>query len=120
MGVYSEKPIDLPSLASIGMESGGMGANPRLNRRASAMGPPAAPGRAQGLGISGSSSFGGKGGMGSFGHPGKTSEERFAAASGQRASAMGAFGPMGSFNAGARSQPSRALVAAARLCHRVT
>ncbi|ETS62362.1 hypothetical protein PaG_03447 [Moesziomyces aphidis] len=104
MGVYTEKPIDLPPLASIGMESGGMGAG-RLNRRASAMGPPAAPGRAQGLGISGSSGFGGKGGIGSFSHPAKTSEERFAAASGARASGMGAFGPMGSFNAGARSQP---------------
>ncbi|TKY88754.1 hypothetical protein EX895_002385 [Sporisorium graminicola] len=105
MNVYTEKPIDLPSLASIGMESGGMGASSRLNRRASAMGPPAAPGRAQGLGISGSSSFGGKGGIGSFSHPAKTSEERFAAASGARGGAMGAFGPMGSFNAGARSQP---------------
>ncbi|CDR98941.1 hypothetical protein [Sporisorium scitamineum] len=105
MNVYTEKPIDLPSLASIGMESGGMGASSRLNRRASAMSPPAAPGRAQGLGISGSSSFGGKGSIGSFSHPPKTSEERFAAASGARGGAMGAFGPMGSFNAGARSQP---------------
>lgn len=105
MNVYTEKPIDLPPLASIGMESGGMGASSRLNRRASAMGPPAAPGRAQGLGISSSSSFGGKGGIGSFSHPPKTSEERFAAASGPRGGAMGAFGPMGSFNAGARSQP---------------
>ena len=105
MNVYTEKPVDLPPLASIGMESGGMGASSRLNRRASAMGPPAAPGRAQGLGISGSSSFGGKGGIGSFSHPPKTSEERFAAASGARGGAMGAFGVMGSFNAGARSQP---------------
>ncbi|KAJ1025192.1 hypothetical protein NDA16_002697 [Ustilago loliicola] len=105
MNVYTEKPADLPPLASIGMESGGMGVSSRLNRRASAMGPPAAPGRAQGLGISGSSSFGGKGGIGSFSHPGKTSEERFAAASGPRGGAMGAFGVMGSFNAGARSQP---------------
>ncbi|EST09392.1 Initiation factor eIF-4 gamma, MA3 [Kalmanozyma brasiliensis GHG001] len=106
MNVYTEKPVDLPPLASIGMESGGMGASSRLNRRSSAMGPPAAPGRAQGLGISSSSSFGGKGGIGSFSHPAKTSEERFAAASGARGGAMGAFGgPMGSFNAGARSQP---------------
>ncbi|SPO30845.1 related to TIF4631 - mRNA cap-binding protein (eIF4F), 150K subunit [Ustilago trichophora] len=105
MNVYTEKPIDLPPLASIGMESGGMGASSRLNRRASAMGPPAAPGRAQGLGISGSSNFGGKGGIGSFSHPPKTSEERFAAASGARGGTMGAFGVMGSFNAGARSQP---------------
>ncbi|SNX84030.1 related to TIF4631 - mRNA cap-binding protein (eIF4F), 150K subunit [Melanopsichium pennsylvanicum] len=105
MNVYTEKPADLPPLASIGMEAGGMGASSRLNRRASAMGPPAAPGRAQGLGISSSSSFGGKGGIGSFSHPPKTSEERFAAASGARGGAMGAFGPMGSFNAGARSQP---------------
>ncbi|PWY99982.1 hypothetical protein BCV70DRAFT_103516 [Testicularia cyperi] len=104
MGVYTEKPIDLPPLASIGMESGGMGAGSRLNRRASGMGPPAPPGRAAGLGISGSSGFGGKGGIGSFSHPAKTSEERFAAASGARASGMN-FGPMGSFNAGARSQP---------------
>lgn len=105
MTVYTEKPADLPPLASIGMEAGGMGAIPRPTKRSSVMGPPAAPGRAQGLGISGSSNFGGKGGIGSFSHPAKTSEERFAA-SGPRGGAMGAFGgPMGSFSAGARSQP---------------
>ncbi|SPO40905.1 related to TIF4631 - mRNA cap-binding protein (eIF4F), 150K subunit [Pseudozyma flocculosa] len=110
MGVYTEKPQDLPPLASIGME-GGMGAGGRPGgggRRASGMGPPPPPGgRAQGLGISGSSNFGGKGaGIGAFSHPPKTSEERFAASSGSRGpGGMGAFGPMGSFTAGARSQP---------------
>ena len=107
MSVYTEKPQDLPPLASIGMEGGmGAGGRPGGGRRASGMGPPAPPGRAQGLGISGSSGFGGKGaGIGSFAHTGKTSEERFAASSSRGPGGMGAFGPMGSFNAGARSQP---------------
>jgi translation initiation factor 4G len=107
MGVYKEKPVDLPPLADIGMDpsqaqtgrSGG-------GRRTSGMGPPAPPGRGGsiGLGLGGSSAFGkGAGGMGSFAHP-KTSEERFAASSARSGSAFGS-GPMGSFNAGARSQP---------------
>ncbi|KAN0062692.1 hypothetical protein ACQY0O_004887 [Thecaphora frezii] len=108
MNVYTEKPQDLPPLASIGMDGGmGAGGRPGGGRRASGMGPPPPPGRAQGLGISGSSNFGGKGaGIGAFSHPPKTSEERFAASSGSRGpGGMGAFGPMGSFTAGARSQP---------------
>ncbi|PWN49489.1 hypothetical protein IE53DRAFT_141109 [Violaceomyces palustris] len=114
MGVFTEKPHDLPPLASIGMEGGQAAASRGAGRRAPGMGPPAAPGRGgapQGLGISASTSFGGKGGvgMGQFSHPAKTSEERFAASSSglRPAGAMGAFGsgPMGSFNAGARSQP---------------
>lgn len=122
MGVYKEKPQDLPPLAAIGMEAGGAG-NSRSsmgNRRSSGMGPPPPPGRAGagagaptglGIGIGGpGSAFGGKGGaggMGQFSYTPKTSEERFAAASGMRPGSSGAFGsgPMGSFNAGARSQP---------------
>ena len=79
MSVYTEKPQDLPPLASIGME-----ASSRGGRRSSG-----APGR---------------GGM-AMGGRGKTSEERFAAANAGMRGAFGASGPMGAFNTGARSQP---------------
>lgn len=109
MGVYKEKPTDLPPLAQIGMDSsqaaGGRGA---AGRRSSGMGPPAAPGRPGsqiGLGLGGG--FGAKaGGMGQFQHAPKTSEERFAQSNARGSvGAFGSSGPMGSFNAGARSQP---------------
>ncbi|WFD41033.1 uncharacterized protein MJAP1_004024 [Malassezia japonica] len=76
MSVYTEKPADLPLLASIGMESvsGGRG------------------GRRGGMGGPGRGGMGGRGG-------GRTSEERFANA--QRG-AFGASGPMGAFNGGSR------------------
>lgn len=118
MGVYSEKPHDMPSLASIGMEQGQVGAGGRgaPGRRSSQMGPPGAPGaRGTGFGIggigAGSSAFGrgaaGAGGMGQFAHPAKTSEERFAQSNaGIRTSgAFGTSGPMGAFTAGSRTQP---------------
>lgn len=71
MSVYTEKPADLPLLASIGMESvsGGRG-----GRRGGMGGP-------------------GRGGMGGRGS-GRTSEERFAAAS---RGGFGGSGPMGAF-----------------------
>ncbi|PWN41646.1 hypothetical protein IE81DRAFT_324274 [Ceraceosorus guamensis] len=109
MGVFKEKPQDLPPLSALGMDaSQAQGSRAPSGRRTSGMGPPAPPGRAGsvGLGLGGGSNFGGKGaagGMGQFAHP-KTSEERFAASSAR--GQMGNFGgPMGSFNAGARSQP---------------
>lgn len=110
MGVYKEKPTDLPPLSQIGMDSSqaamGRGAG-APGRRASGMGPPAVPGRQGshiGLGLGGG--FGPSKG-GPMGAAPKTSEERFAQ-SNARVSVGGAFGssgPMGSFNAGARSQP---------------
>ncbi|CEH11709.1 eukaryotic initiation factor 4f subunit p130 [Ceraceosorus bombacis] len=109
MGVFKEKPQDLPPLSALGMDSSqAQGSRAPSGRRTSGMGPPAPPGRAGsvGLGLGAGSNFGGKGaagGMGQFAHP-KTSEERFAASSAR--GQMGNFGgPMGSFNAGARSQP---------------
>lgn len=118
MGVYSEKPVDMPPLASIGMEQGQMGAGGgrgAAGRRTSQMGPPAG-GRGQGLGLGGLGAGGAfgrtgsgsaAGGMGSFSHPPKTSEERFAqSSSGMRTGgAFGNSGPMGSFNASSRTQP---------------
>lgn len=115
MGVYKDKPMDLPSLSSIGMDSSqAAGARGMPGRRASGMGPPSAPGRPGaggiGLGLGAGGAFGGAkgmgaGGMGSFSHPPKTSEERFAASNARGGGAFGSSGPMGSFNAGARSQP---------------
>lgn len=115
MNVYKEKPIDLPPLAQIGMDSSqaaGIRGGP-AGRRTSGMGPPATPGRAGsvglGLGGGGGGGFGGAkaGGMGQFQHAPKTSEERFAQSTAR--GTVGTFGsssgPMGSFNAGARSQP---------------
>ncbi|CAO1637709.1 unnamed protein product [Sympodiomycopsis kandeliae] len=117
MGVYSEKPQDMPALASIGMEQGQMGAGggrAGSGRRASGIPPGGSSGRGGqnagglGLGIGGGSGFGrGAGGMGQFSHPAKTSEERFAQANAGRGAPGGAFGssgPMGSF-AGGRTQP---------------
>lgn len=116
MGVYKDKPMDLPLLSSIGMDSSQAagGARGMPNRRASGMGPPIAPGRPGvggiGLGLGAGGAFGGAkgmgaGGMGSFSHTPKTSEERFAASNARSGGAFGSSGPMGSFNAGARSQP---------------
>lgn len=114
MGVYSEKPQDMPSLASIGMEQGQMGAGGRgaPGRRASQMGG-AGAGRGSGIGLGGigGSTFGrgpaGAGGMGQFDHPAKTSEERFAQSNAgvRTGGAFGASGPMGNFSAGSRTQP---------------
>lgn len=107
MGVYKERPNDLPPLASIGMDSSQAApARGPPNRRPSGMGPPAAPGRSGSVGLGLGSGFGGgKGGMGQFSHPAKTSEERFAASSRGGAGSFGTSGPMGAFSAGARSQP---------------
>lgn len=107
MGVYKERPNDLPSLASIGMDSSQAApSRGQPGRRASGMGPPAAPGRSGSVGLGLGSGFGGgKGGMGQFSHPGKTSEERFAASNRGGAGSFGSSGPMGAFSAGARSQP---------------
>lgn len=113
MGVYGEKPEDMPSLASIGMEQGqGAAAGGRggSGRRASGLSAPSGSGRG-GLGIGGAS-FGrggaGAGAMGSFAHPAKTSEERFAQANAGIRPAGGAFptsGPMGAFTSSNRTQP---------------
>ncbi|CAO1637043.1 unnamed protein product [Parajaminaea phylloscopi] len=115
MGVYSEKPQDMPSLASIGMEQGQMGAGGRgaPGRRSSQMGPPGAGagGRGQGFGVGAGGAFGrgaaGAGGMGQFAHPPKTSEERFAQSNAglRPGGAFATSGPMGAFTAGSRTQP---------------
>lgn len=120
MNVWSEKPQDMPPLASIGMEQGqpGAGRASTSGRRASGMGSAAAgggrgaAGLGLGLGAPGASAFGrpvAGGAMGTFSHPAKTSEERFAqSTSGLRGAPSSAFassGPMGSFNAGSRTQP---------------
>lgn len=107
MEVYKEKPAQLPPLAQIGMDSSqALGPRAAAGRRASGMGPPAPPGRSGSVGLGLGAGLG-KGGMGQFSHPPKTSEERFAASSAGRggAGAFGSSGPMGSFNAGARTQP---------------
>lgn len=122
MGVFSEKPQDMPALASIGMEQGQMGGGGRAGsggRRASGMAPGGGRGGVGGglgLGLGGGAGgFGrggpGAGGMGQFSHPAKTSEERFAQAQaaggrggGPAGGAFGSSGPMGSF-AGGRTQP---------------
>lgn len=106
MGVYKERPNDLPPLASIGMDSSQAApSRGQPGRRPSGMGPPAAPGRSGSVGLGLGSGFGGgKGGMGQFSHP-KTSEERFAASNRGGAGSFGSSGPMGAFSAGARSQP---------------
>lgn len=110
MGVYKEKPQDLPALSAIGMDpSQTGGASRNGSRRASGMGPPAPPGRAGstglGLGIGGGAFGKSAGGMGQFSHHPKTSEERFAASSGAGGRGNAFSGPMGSFNAAGRSQP---------------
>ncbi|UZJ56072.1 hypothetical protein CBS101457_005392 [Exobasidium rhododendri] len=112
MGVYKEKPTDLPPLAQLGMDGSQAGGGRNVaGRRSSGMGPPSAIGRSGsqvGLGLAGG--FGGNGakagGMGQFQHAPKTSEERFAQSNARGSvGAFGSSGAMGSFNPGARSQP---------------
>lgn len=99
MGIYKERPTDLPPLATIGMDSSqASGSRSSMYRKTSGMGPPAAPGRSGSVGLGLGGGFG-KGGMGQFSHPGKDGNAR------GNVGAFGNSGPMGSFNAGARSQP---------------
>ncbi|KDN49919.1 hypothetical protein K437DRAFT_73771 [Tilletiaria anomala UBC 951] len=100
MGVFKEKPRELPPLGDIGMEPG---RGSTFGKRAPGIGGGAAPGRgpATGLGI-------GVGGGSAFGKPpAKSSEERFAqSTAGSRGSGMGNFGgPMGAFQMGRGTQP---------------